>query len=329
MGSRTLAAASEVAYSPRWARFVTGSLLAASLAFAGAVPATLAQDDEAQVRVVHASPDAPAVDIFVGGERAIEGLEFGTATDLVSLPAGDTEVAVAPAGASEEDAVIAATLPLEAGAAYEVAAVGTLENIEAQVYPIDTGALEDGQARVRVVHASPDAGPVDVAVAGGDVLFGGLEFPNASDYAEVDAGTYDLEVRAAGTDTVALPLPGVTFEAGTVYDVFAVGLAEDGTLTVLPLTAPAEGVGGGTAAASGGQLPAADAQAAAPAEQGRGGGGRDRAAAGGMQQMPSVGVGSAVGTDGGSSAWLLAAAALAASLALGFAVRERVGRAGR
>ncbi|HEV2128529.1 MAG TPA: DUF4397 domain-containing protein [Thermomicrobiales bacterium] len=84
-----------------------------------------------------------------------------------------------------------------------------------------------------MIHASPDAPAVDIAVADGDVLIESLEFPNASDYLEVPAGTYDLEVCPAGTTDVALDLPGVELEAGMVYDVFAIGQLADETLTVL------------------------------------------------------------------------------------------------
>jgi hypothetical protein len=45
------------------------------------------------------------------------------------------------------------------------------------------------------------------------------------DYLPVDAGTYDLEVRLAGTDTVALSVPGVALADQTVYTIFAMGLA--------------------------------------------------------------------------------------------------------
>lgn len=51
----------------------------------------------------------------------------------------------------------------------------------------------------------------------------------------VAAGSYDLEVRVAGTSTVALELPGVTLESGKTYTVFAVGSARTGTLTVVPV----------------------------------------------------------------------------------------------
>lgn len=84
-----------------------------------------------------------------------------------------------------------------------------------------------------MIHASPDAGPVDVAPAGGDALVSGLEFPNASDYAEVPAGTYDINVLAAGTDTVAISAPGTAVASDTVYTAFAVGTAAAGDLSVI------------------------------------------------------------------------------------------------
>lgn len=204
-----------------------------------------AQAADARVRVVHASPDAPDVDVFVDGARAIEGLAFGTATDFVALPAGDYDIDVTPAGADIGDAVISATLTLEAGVSYDVAAIGFVADIGAQVAIVDTSALEPDEVRIRVVHASPDAPAVDVGLAGGDAVFAGLEFPTVGDYAVLPAGTYDLEVRPAGSADVVLPLSGLALTAGTVYDVYAIGSLEAGTFTVLPLTASAATAGGG------------------------------------------------------------------------------------
>ena len=268
-----------------------------------ASPAFALEEGQSQVRVVHNSPDAPPVDIFVNGQRAIENLAFGEATDLVALPSGDVDVAVAPAGSPATDAVISATLPLESCASYEVAAVGKLADIGAQVYPIDTAAIPDGKARVRAIHNSPDAPAVDVAVKGGPVLFSNLAFPNASDYAEVDAGTYDLEIRPAGTTDVALEVPGVKLEPGTIYDVFAKGELANNTLGVLPLTASPE--------------PCAGAAEAAPAS------GSTEPAVGGMSptEMPVAGVGPMQSPLAG---WVLAAAVAAAAAAGAIALRSRV-----
>ncbi|HVL24310.1 MAG TPA: DUF4397 domain-containing protein [Thermomicrobiales bacterium] len=190
-------------------------------------------EGDACINVVHASPDAPAVDVYLDGQQALAGLAFGADSGWVAVPAGDHQVQVTATGAALDTAVIDANVTLEEGAAYEVAATGLLAEITPQVYQVDLSMLEDDMARIRVIHTSPDAPAVDVAVAGGDVLIANLAFPDASDALTVPAGTYDLEVRPTGTTDVALNLPGVVLEAGMVYDVFAIGQVGDGTLTVL------------------------------------------------------------------------------------------------
>lgn len=188
------------------------------------------------VRVAHLSPDAPAVDVLVNGQRAITNLAFKEVTPYLPLPAARVRVQVVPAG-QDAPVVIDSELDLREGIYYTVAATGFLANIRPQVYTDALAGLfpRAGFARIRVVHTAPDAPTVDVAVKGGPVLFSNLPFPRASQYLVVAAGTYDLEVRVAGTNTVALALPGVTLESGKTYTVFAVGSVRAGTLTVVPV----------------------------------------------------------------------------------------------
>ena len=187
----------------------------------------------ARVRVVHASPDAPAVDVWVNDNVAFSNAPFKGITAYAPLDSGTYNVKVVPTGATEP-VVIEADLTLEAKD-YTVVAVGTLENIEPLVLVDNNAAPAAGKAHVRFVHASPDAPAVDVAVKGGPILFSNVAFKEVGDYLPVDAGTYDLEVRVAGTDTVALEVPGLALQARTVYTVFAMGLAgAEPALTAVP-----------------------------------------------------------------------------------------------
>jgi hypothetical protein len=196
----------------------------------------LAQSDMARVRVVHASPDAPAVDVWVDGSVAFSNAPFKGITDYAALAPATYNVQVTPTGATEP-VVIDADLTLEANTDYTVVAVGLLAEIEPLVLVDNNSAPAAGKAHVRFVHASPDAPAVDIAVAnGGPVLFSNVPFKGVGDYLPVDAGTYDLEVRVAGTETVALEVPGVALADGTVYTIFAMGLAGGGepALTAVP-----------------------------------------------------------------------------------------------
>jgi len=110
-----------------------------------------------------------------------------------------------------------------AGKAYSVFAIDSVSSIEPLVLEDDLTAPATGKAHVRFVHLSPDAPAVDVAVTAGPVVFSNVAFRGYQGFTPLNAGTYNLEVRVAGTATVALPLPGITLEAGKIYTVFARG----------------------------------------------------------------------------------------------------------
>jgi hypothetical protein len=176
---------------------------------------------QARVMAVHASPDAPAVDLLVDGAVAGSGLAFPDNTGYLTVNAGTRNVKVNVAGSATT--VINADLPVAAGANYSVFANGPVASIDALVVADDLTAPAAGKAHVRFIHLSPDAPAVDVAVTGGPVLFADRAFRQFTAFTPVDAGTYDLEVRPAGSGTVVLALPGVTLQNGKIYTVFARG----------------------------------------------------------------------------------------------------------
>ena len=197
---------------------------------------------EATVRVVHGASDAGPIDVYVDGAIAIVGVTFLSVSDAVLLSAGDHQLQVVPSGAAPDQAVAEATARLSAGQSYHVAALGALADLRAEIYAVDLGPLDPGLARLRVIQGSPDAGPIDVAATGGDILFPTVDYPDATDYAVLTAGIYDLELRAAGTDAPIVALPGTVLEAGVVYDVLAVGQVVDGTIQSVTVTETTETV---------------------------------------------------------------------------------------
>ena len=191
-------------------------------------------ENESPVRIGHCVPDAPDVDVHVDGEIAFEKVAFSDVTDYAPLPAGSHEVKITAHG--ETDPVIEATLDLDDNTSYTALATGMLseDDIEATVMVDAPGKVPDRMCHARVVHASPDAPAVDVRVAdGGPTLFENVSFREASEYAPVDADTYDLEVCPTGSDDVAHSLPNTTLDGGSAITAIAVGQAGDGSLSAV------------------------------------------------------------------------------------------------
>jgi hypothetical protein len=177
----------------------------------------------ANVLVTHASPDAPGVDLLVDDTKVnSSALNFPGNTGYLEVESGSRNIKVNVSGTPTT--VINATLTLDKDMNYSVFAVDSVSKISAVVLTDDLSAPASGKAHVRFVHLSPNAPAVDIAVASsGAVVFGNKSFKEATAFTPLDAGTYNLDVRVAGTTTVALVLPAITLQAGKIYTVFAKG----------------------------------------------------------------------------------------------------------
>lgn len=198
----------------------------AGIATVGASGSGDADSGPAEVRVAHLSPDAPAVDVLVDGEAVLEGVEFGTISEYLSVPAGERTVTIRTT--EDESVVFEGEVSVEAGTAYTVAAVGEVseETFRPEIYVDDFEEPDEGNASVRLIHASPDAPPVDVTVEeSGAVLYDNVTFGNASDYVTVPEGDYTLEVRRATEDDdgEVVTTFDASVEGGTVYSAVAAG----------------------------------------------------------------------------------------------------------
>ncbi len=201
-----------------------------AIALVGAMVATGCNDDDknplapatpARVMAVHASPDAPAVDLLVDNVIAGTGLAFPNNTGYLNVTAGSRNIKVNVTGTSTT--VINETASVTGGMSYTVFAVDSVAAIGSLILVDDLATPAAGKAHVRFVHLSPNAPAVDIGVQGGGVVFGNKAFKEYTAFTPLDAGTYDLEVRLAGTMTSVLPLNGIALQAGKIYTVFAKG----------------------------------------------------------------------------------------------------------
>ncbi len=173
------------------------------------------------VAVLHASPDAPNVNIVVDGATAVTGLAYGQGTGEVVLATGAHTFAVQaqlPGGTTATVIPASGTglgETLEAGTEYVIIAEGTVASLGAQIFTRPIAPVASGQVRLQVFHAAPAAPPVDVyleppgtgvanATPAGSFAFNGSFGP-----VSVPAGSYEIYVTLKGTKTVV-------FDSGSV-----------------------------------------------------------------------------------------------------------------
>jgi hypothetical protein len=203
-------------------------------------------DDTARVRAVHASPDAPAVDITVAssGDALFDGVEFGQ-SGYVEVPAGDYTLQIRGDTESNDGDVVAEfDVSLAGGQVYTAFAAGYLTpDDEPADTPFDLLVSQDtgdgmssmDPANVRVSHMSPNAPNVDVYVDDSAVLED-VPFGTTSSYLELAAGDHTVEITAAGDPDTSVFSGDVTVEGGTDYTIAAIGeIGDDADQAFEPL----------------------------------------------------------------------------------------------
>ncbi|MCP1123641.1 DUF4397 domain-containing protein [Bacillus sp. 3103sda1] len=186
------------------------------------LPHSSEQSLPSQVRILHASPDAPTVDIVINGQKVVKNISFKQHSPYLSLTQGQYRIDIVPAG--DETPIFSALVPVMGNHVYTLAVAGNVDKL--QLLPlIDNTPLPYGQAKIRFVHLSPDTPEVDVALKDGEKLFEKAAFKQVIDFLQVSPGVADIEVSVAGTKNVVLTIPEVKIEGNKIYTIVALGYA--------------------------------------------------------------------------------------------------------
>ena len=182
-----------------------------------------------RLRALHASPDAPPVNIRVNGAQALANVDFGQGSGFVNVTESTrVEVeAIIPGGNA---VVLDRRLALDYSTDYTLLAVGEVAD------PIDTliisnpggRAIAAGNLRAQVVHSAPNAPAVDVYLTAPalrspgstPVNVGALAYGGYTGRAEVPAGE------------LPHPRDGGRQSGTVVYDSGTLALAADADLLI-------------------------------------------------------------------------------------------------
>ena len=173
------------------------------------------KNNSSLVRVFHAAPQAPNVDVYVNDQMVFSNLAFGDFTRY------EYNVSVYLAGQKDRP-VINQMVDVPSQQIFTIAATGNLDNLGLLVIPDKVSkSPSQNYSSVRVIHLSPNAPGVDILVDG-DTLFEDISFGEGTDYVDLNPGTYNVNVVLNTDKSVVLPLK-VTLNPDKIYTIYIIG----------------------------------------------------------------------------------------------------------
>lgn len=180
----------------------------------------------ASIRVLHAVPGAPAVDVYIDGTKVLTNAGFKSVSDYLTVPSGKRAVKITATGST--DALATTQITTKKAGFYTAYAFKDGDKIALDSLNESSGAvLKEGKARVYVVHLAAGAPAVDVMTASTRVKSGHATFVkklgfNKARNKTVKSGAETLQIMSGDKVLKEVPLQ---IAAGQRYSAFAVGVA--------------------------------------------------------------------------------------------------------
>lgn len=230
---------------------IVGAVALLMTAPVGRLNAQAPQSGQAGLRVAHMAPGAPQqVDVWVDGQRVAGPVTYQQVSTLQNLPPGEHEVKVTAAGQAQADpAGVTERRNMEANKTYTIVVTGGPNDLRSVVLEDDLTPAPEGRGRLRFVNAVPNT-RVNVTSQTGERLWENVDYRQTTDFKEVAAGNYTLQVTDVNTGTQLTTVQNVAVPSRGSAAAFATGSAQFGGAPVQQAPAeamPRTGVGGPTA----------------------------------------------------------------------------------
>ncbi len=200
------------------------------------------------VRIAHGVSGAGAVDVYINGSLAIPSLAFGVFTDHIAIPAGSYDVSIRAAGSDKD--LVTATLPVTAGEAETVAALGTPASISVSVFKDNISGIEAGKAVLSIANGIPGTSTVSATLEDGTSLASNLAFGTAANAVSIAPSKAKITVLVGDSSAnQSVEIPAASFYGGVYYNLLVI--SDGGSIKLLSAaTSLAQGIASAPGAAA-------------------------------------------------------------------------------
>lgn len=193
------------------------------------------------IRLLHAFPNAPAVDVYIEDVLTVEDLTYKEFSQYLSVLPRSYKIGVYETGTKDRP-LLETDLLIQPNNVYTIAVISTPDAPGIELNPVKEmyEEIPDNMIAIRFSHLSPTAPIVDITLPNGDILFENVDYKETTEYLAVPPGKYTLQARDAVTGDILLNVPNVRLESDKFLTVYAVGLP--GETPPLQVLIPLDGI---------------------------------------------------------------------------------------
>lgn len=181
---------------------------------------------ETSVRILHAVPNAPNVDIYLNGSLIASNLAFGKISEYMQISPGEYEFQLYPTGTYDKP-LLSQNIQLISNSNYTAAIVTLANNLFLFRLKDDNVPSSKSQSLLRFINLSSNAPLLSLALPNGVTLFNEAEYLETTGYYQLSPGIYNFEILLGSSQITTKYINNITLDGGKFYTIYIIGLFND------------------------------------------------------------------------------------------------------
>lgn len=176
--------------------------------------------------IYHASPDAPALDIYTEASRINNNpLEYSASFPYSAFYVGDRKLRFNPYNAA--NTLLETEFTLEQDKVYSMFLVNKAAELDAVKVEDNWEEPDSEKAQIRLAHLSPDTGDIEVILNENDLFFGEKNgYLEITDFESLDKGEILVTLKSKESGETLLTVDEIEINGNRVYTLVVRGFSD-------------------------------------------------------------------------------------------------------
>lgn len=189
-------------------------------------------------RVFHASPNTPAVDVFLDDKLIIGRISYKGFSPYLKIMPGRHTIKVYQFP-RRQNPIINTSIDIPSRSILTIPVIGVLPEISLLPIIEPTEPRIRGKAYFRFSNLSPNTSALDLTLQNGEKLFTKVNYKETTKYISINPGIYNFDVKLNSTGERVIHVPNIRLLPNKIYSFYTVGLS--GKTPPLQVVIPLDG----------------------------------------------------------------------------------------